>query len=80
MSNSTLIDTSDNSVLMQALHDPENQPSQFGTVPVEYLERAENMMNSLAWQFDTIGCTCCFDSDDCCAYARWTNYKRGIPK
>lgn len=25
--------------LMQALHDPENQPSQYGTVPMSYLDK-----------------------------------------
>jgi hypothetical protein len=25
--------------LMQALHDPENQPSQYGTVPMEWLDK-----------------------------------------
>lgn len=31
-------------VLDQLLTDPENQPSQFGTVPVEALERCERML------------------------------------
>lgn len=29
----------EHAALMQALHDPENQPSQFGTVPMAYLDK-----------------------------------------
>lgn len=68
------IDTSDNSVLMQALHDPENQPSQFGTVPTEYLDRANELINALVRQFDHAGCTCLDMSNECCGFTRASAY------
>lgn len=70
----TPIDTADNSVLMQALHDPENQPSQFGTVPTEHLERANELIDGLVRQFDHAGCTCMDASNDCCSYTRACAY------
>ena len=30
--------------LMQALHDPENQPSQYGTVPMSYLDKKPSLL------------------------------------
>lgn len=69
MSKHTQIDTSDNSILMQALHDPENQPSQFGTVPAEYLEKANDLIDRLVRTFDYRGCDCMCNSNECCAYA-----------
>lgn len=68
------MDTSDDGILMQALHDPENQPSQFGTVPSKYLDRADELIEGLISQFDFAGCTCCFQSADCCSYARAAAY------
>lgn len=69
-------------VLEQALHDPENQPSQFGTVPTAYLSHAENLIAGLLWQFDHAGCTCTFPDEKCCPYSRATQYmaerSRGI--
>lgn len=35
--------------LMQALHDPENQPSQYGTVPMSYLDRPKPGLMRRAW-------------------------------
>lgn len=63
------MDTSDDGILMQALHDPENQPSQFGTVPVEFLERANELIDGLVRSFSYRGCDCMSNSNDCCTYA-----------
>ena len=35
--------------LMQALHDPENQPSQYGTVPMSYLDNQKPSLLRRAW-------------------------------
>lgn len=35
--------------LMQALHDPENQPSQYGTVPMSYLDNQNPSLLRRAW-------------------------------
>lgn len=35
--------------LMQALHDPENQPSQYGTVPMSYLDNQKPGLLRRAW-------------------------------
>lgn len=35
--------------LMQALHDPENQPSQYGTVPMSYLDNQKPCLLRRAW-------------------------------
>lgn len=35
--------------LMQALHDPENQPSQYGTVPMSYLDNQRPSLLRRAW-------------------------------
>lgn len=62
--------------LEQILLDPENQPSQFGTVPTELLEKCEEMISDLVHQFGDRGCTCTFPEADCCAYARAEHYSR----
>ena len=62
--------------LDQILLDPENQPSQFGTVPTELLEKCEEMISDLVHQFGDRGCTCTFPEADCCAYARAEHYSR----
>ncbi|MEW2894476.1 hypothetical protein [Stenotrophomonas maltophilia] len=62
--------------LEQILLDPENQPSQFGTVPTELLEKCEEMISDLVHQFGDRGCTCTFPEAGCCAYARAENYSR----
>jgi hypothetical protein len=67
-------DTSDGSVLMQALLDPKNQPSQFGTVPVEYLERSESLIDGLLLQFKKTGCSCTCPDAECCGFARAETY------
>ena len=36
--------------LMQALHDPENQPSQYGTVPMSYLDKPKNPSLFARWR------------------------------
>lgn|GEM_PF-2205262 len=70
----TTIDTSDSSVLMQALHDPENQPSQFGTVPTEHLDIANDLIDGLVRQFSHSGCDCLQQSNQCCSYTRACAY------
>ncbi|MHC9014506.1 hypothetical protein [Stenotrophomonas bentonitica] len=66
----------DMATLDQILLDPENQPSQFGTVPTGLLEHCEEMISDLVHQFGDRGCTCTFPEDDCCAYARAEHYAR----
>ncbi len=68
------MDTSDDSILMQALHDPKNQPSQFGTVPVEYLELADSVIDGLLSQFRKTGCNCSFPGNECCGFSIATAY------
>lgn len=63
------MDTSNDGTLMQALHDPENQPSQFGTVPSEYLDRANDLIDGLVRQFNHAGCDCIDQSNACCSYS-----------
>lgn len=36
--------------LMQALHDPENQPSQYGTVPMSYLDKPKKPSLFARWR------------------------------
>ncbi len=40
--------------LDQILHDPENQPSQFGTVPTEYLGQFRSAVEAYKEQADTL--------------------------
>lgn len=40
--------------LEQILHDPENQPSQYGTVPLEWYENLENKINRIRFNVEQV--------------------------
>ncbi len=40
-----------------------------GPALLEALEETRGRLSGILTQFDHVGCTCTFDSDDCCHYA-----------